>query len=365
MANDLVIQALKANAKSLNLSSRNITELSEGSEKLTGVLRIHLNNNCLWDCNGCFLYVEMGLTELNLGSNVFEEVPLVLKYLHSLKKLHLFRDQISRLHPEVLEGLSNLIVLNLSHNKIKIIPKAIKSLSSLERFSIADNQLEEIPAELGLVSKLTEMNVARNKLSEIPQELCKLTRLRKLSLARNSLRELPEGILGWKNLKMLDIAGNHLSKFPVDFHILELEELYFERNDLIRFELFTSTQEEEVLSLKVRAARFILKEHLNKSSTVSMASLLLPDIQTMLSQFGRCAVCFEPFLTTWLECMQFINLRKDIGMKNSQTIPVRVLLCSYSCFNKSSHSYYSVTKVKPEEVPSHTSVYNSCNTRLL
>lgn len=118
------------------------------------------------------------------------------------------------------ENLPNLILLNLNHNRIKIIPPAIKrwmiksasipsvmltsrlfsslsndfiySLSNLERFSIADNQLEEIPAELGLVSKLMEMNLSRNKLSEIPRELYKLTCLRKLSLARNGLRLLPE-----------------------------------------------------------------------------------------------------------------------------------------------------------------------------
>lgn len=47
MANDLVIRALKANAKELNLSSRNITELSKGFEKLTRVSGIRLNNNRL------------------------------------------------------------------------------------------------------------------------------------------------------------------------------------------------------------------------------------------------------------------------------------------------------------------------------
>ncbi|KAG7325769.1 hypothetical protein KOW79_010694 [Hemibagrus wyckioides] len=343
MANDLVIRALKAKAKSLNLSSRNITELSKDFAKLPEVRDLRVNNNRLVTLP-LGLQCMRQLTELNLGNNAFEEMPPVLKYLHSLKKLHLFGNQISTLHAEVLENLPNLILLNLNHNKIKIIPPAIKSLSNLERFSIADNQLEEIPAELGLVSKLMEMNLSRNKLSEIPQELYKLTRLRKLSLARNGLRQLPEGIPGWKNLKMLDVAGNRLSMFPVNFHFLELEEFYFEENDLVRLELFTSAKVKDVFPLKELAARFIMKEHLNK---LSRASLLLPDVQTMLSQSGRCAVCFEPFLTTWVECVQFISLRKDMGIKNSQNIPVRVLLCSYSCFNKSGHSYYSVVNAKP------------------
>ncbi|KAI5087191.1 leucine-rich repeat-containing protein 69 isoform X1, partial [Silurus meridionalis] len=343
MDHDLVFQVKKTKPKAFNLNSRNMRELPKGVLALTWLSGISLNNNRL-------LSLPEGLhcmqqVELNLGNNAFEEMPPVLKHLHSLKKLHLFRNRISTLHPEVLEGLSNLVVLNLNHNKIRIVPTAIKSLSNLERFSIADNQIEEIPAELGLVRKLTEMDFTRNSLSGIPHELYELTRLRKLSLARNALGELPEGILGWKNLRIFDVAGNRLSVFPADFQFLELEEFYFEGNNLIRSELFKSTQDEEVLPLKEHAARFILKERLNKSSLVSNALQFHPDIQAMLSRFGRCAVCFEPFLTTWVECVRFISLRKDMGIKNSGDVPVRVFLCSYSCFNKSSCSYYVVCKV--------------------
>ena len=36
------------------------------------------------------------LTALNLGNNLLEEVPEEMKYLTSLKKLHLFRNKIHR-----------------------------------------------------------------------------------------------------------------------------------------------------------------------------------------------------------------------------------------------------------------------------
>ncbi|KAL6456852.1 hypothetical protein MHYP_G00338150 [Metynnis hypsauchen] len=344
MANDLVIRALKGNAKSAHLSSRNIRTLSKAFGKLTGLLALRLNNNRLAGLPAELQALQQ-LTELNLGNNVFEEIPPVLRHLNSLQKLYLFGNRLSRLHPEVLEGLPNLTVLNLNHNSIQLIPPAIQRLSNLEVISLMGNQLEEIPAELGLLRNLTEINVANNKLAEIPRQLYNLRRLRKLSLARNSLTDLPEGILGWENLKILDVAGNRLSMFPFEFQFLALEELFFEGNNLVKFELFESTQEQEVFSLKELAARLILKEDLSKSSVVSRALRFSPDLQTMLSRWGRCAVCFQPFHTTWLECVQFINLRKDMRMKNSQNIPVRVLLCSYSCFNKSGHSYYGVARV--------------------
>ncbi|GAA6100467.1 deubiquitinase OTUD6B [Tachysurus ichikawai] len=196
----------------------------------------------------------------------YDKSPITLVYMRHAYGLGEHYNSVEP-QKDAAESLSNLILLNLNHNKIKLIPPAIKSLSNLERFSIADNQLEEIPAEFGLVSKLTEITLSRNKLSEIPQELYKLTHLRKLSLARNSLKQLPE-------------VGS-------EFHLLELEELYFEGNDLVQLKLFTSSKKDEVLPLK------------------------------------------------------------DMGIKNSKNIPVRVLLCSSSCFNNSGHSYYSVAKVKP------------------
>lgn len=45
--------------------------------------------------------VCLQLTLLNLGNNLLEEVPEELKYLTSLKKLHLFGNRICRIAPGV------------------------------------------------------------------------------------------------------------------------------------------------------------------------------------------------------------------------------------------------------------------------
>lgn len=47
MANDSLIRALKANSKSLNLNSRNISELSKDLVKLTHVMGLSLRHNRL------------------------------------------------------------------------------------------------------------------------------------------------------------------------------------------------------------------------------------------------------------------------------------------------------------------------------
>ncbi|KAJ8334299.1 hypothetical protein SKAU_G00399380 [Synaphobranchus kaupii] len=129
------------------------------------------------------------------------------------------------------------------------------------------------------------------------------------------------------------------------FQLVRLEELYYEANAFIQYELVQSVQEMEVLSLKEQAARLILMESQSECSLLHRALALHPAVADMLSLAGRCAVCSQAFLTTWLECVQFVNLKKDMKMRNSQSIPVRVLLCSYSCFNQSGHMYYGVASV--------------------
>ncbi|KAJ8267588.1 hypothetical protein COCON_G00127600 [Conger conger] len=94
-----------------------------------------------------------------------------------------------------------------------------------------------------------------------------------------------------------------------------------------------------------QAARLILTECRSEFSFLHRALALHPAVADMLALAGRCALCSQAFLTTWLECVQFVNLKKDMKMRSLQSIPVRVLLCSYNCFNQSGHVYYGVAPV--------------------
>ncbi|KAM7373157.1 hypothetical protein PAMP_008033 [Pampus punctatissimus] len=282
-------------------------------------------------CNDC------KLAELNLGNNALKEVPAVLGHLESLKKLYLFNNQITVIPPEVMGGLPNLVVLNLNHNQIQRLPPEIKSLSKLQHLSVLDNKLEELPVELCHLTKLSEINVTSNKLSRLPQQLNHCKELTKLYVARNKLINLPEEIGALEKLQVLDVAGNKLSMFPVEFHLLPLKELYCEGNRFVQCEPMPSVQDVEEL-----VARFVLREDRNRSSLVHRMLPCYPCLTALLANGSCCALCLGPFLTTWLECVQFISLRKGMKMRSSLTIPVRALLCSYKCFNTDGHSYYGV-----------------------
>ncbi|KAK7899111.1 hypothetical protein WMY93_019964 [Mugilogobius chulae] len=336
------------------MSSKNLKEVPPNISRLTELSVLLLNNNhiCTLPAELLLLshvratipawWIAKILTELNLGNNTFKEIPAVVGHLEQLRKLYLYSNHISTVSSEVMGSLKNLCILNLNHNDIQKLPSEIKSLTKLQCLSLAHNKLENIPAELGHLNELTEVNFTNNCLTELPQEIyhCKL--LTKLYLARNQLDSLPEGIRSLTKLQVLDVAGNMLSMFPVEFHQLHLKELYCERNKFVQCNPMPSVLVQEVLSLKELVARFVLCEDRNKSSFVHRTLPYYPNLITLLTKGSYCALCLQPILTTWLECVHFVNLRKVMKMKKSLTVPVRALLCSYKCFISEGHAYYGV-----------------------
>ncbi|XP_028255895.1 leucine-rich repeat-containing protein 69 [Parambassis ranga] len=335
------VRTLCGGATSLNLSSKKINNVPKRVSGLTKLSVLLLNNNSITGLPADLLSLRR-LSELNLGNNALKKVPSVLGHLETLKKLYLFSNQITEVPPDVLGGLPNLTVLNLNHNKIQRLPAEIKSLTKLLHLSVLDNNLEEVPAEIGHLTMLSELNLTSNKLSVLPQQLYKCKDLTKLHVARNKLTSLPEGITALTKLHILDVAGNNLSMFPVEFHLLPLKELYCEGNRFVKRKPMPSVQGAEVLALKELVARFVLRTGRDRHSWVHMRLPHYPCLTTLLANASCCAICFSPFVTTWLECVHFISLKKDMKMKTSLTVPVRALLCSYKCFNTDGHYYYGV-----------------------
>uniref|UniRef100_A0A3P8T4N4 Leucine rich repeat containing 69 n=1 Tax=Amphiprion percula TaxID=161767 RepID=A0A3P8T4N4_AMPPE len=328
-----VVRALCGGGTSLNLSSQRIKDVPKCVSRLTKLSVLLLNNNSISRLPAELLSLRQ-LAELNLGNNDLEEVPAVLGHLDALKKLYLFSNQITVVPPEVIGGfwlfcminaklevfsaveadirvsggLENLVVLNLNHNHIQRLPPEIKSLTKLQHLSVLDNKLEEVPVEIGHLASLSEINLTSNKLSQLPQQLYQCKELTKLYAARNKLTSLPEVGIHF----FLTVVRNWVGRFAS----------YFGKTELV--------------------ARFVLQEDRKRFSLIHRMLPHYPSLAALLACGSCCAVCLGPFLTTWLECVHFIRLKKDMKMKTLLTVPVRALLCSYKCFNREGHSYYGV-----------------------
>ncbi|CAF0893967.1 unnamed protein product [Adineta ricciae] len=292
----------------------------------------------------------------NLSNNHFEDLPLILGSLPRLTKLLAFNNHLGNLSSSlVFSKLSNLRILNLNNNSITQLPADIGCLINLEIFTIEHNQLLELPREIGLCTHLVELHLGFNSLTRLPLEIGYLINLQTLIVHRNDLLEIPESITNLKtSLKHLDIACNRLRIFPSKFYTLQLHEFHSEHNPLLERVPIHSVQENEILTLKEICARRAMGELCNTnggSQAIPRAHLQKNSkAKDILVQCTECQFCHNYFLNTWLECVEFIDVQQTFKGAHSQqttiaTIPQRVLLCSYKCFNNPDHNYYGVAFV--------------------
>ncbi|XP_069847142.1 leucine-rich repeat-containing protein 69 isoform X2 [Dipodomys merriami] len=310
MAERLLIRVMKGgnHAKIVTLNGKKITKMPSSLENLTGLRSLDFQNNQIFKvCPQLSTLTQ--LTFLNLGNNFLEEVPEEIKYITSLKKLHLFGNRISKFPPEVCDGLQNLILLNLNNNKLTWLPEEVGRLRSLMYLSLNCNQLTSIPRQLCFLKNLSELCLNYNQLSCIPEDIKYLTKLQRLSLARNNIEFLPE------------------------FQDLKLQEFYCEENPLFQKQPIIADQQEDLWNLREITARFIMNQLEEKNSFIMHAIEEYPDIKDKISKGKRCVICGKSFLTTWLECVQFVSPSKAWKIsKNLKLIPLQVLLCSQKCF---------------------------------
>ncbi|XP_076419991.1 leucine-rich repeat-containing protein 69 isoform X3 [Peromyscus maniculatus bairdii] len=302
MSERLLLTALKGgnNTKIITLNGKKMKKMPSALEKLPGLRTLDLQNNLI--CNVCpELSTLTQLTLLNLGNNQLEEVPEEMKHLTSLKKLHLFGNRIHRFATGVCGGLQELILLNLNYNLLKSLPEEIGRLKNLTYLSINHNQLTMIPTELCSLVHLSALHLNYNQLTCIPEEIKLLQNLRQLFLVRNNIEFLPEGLCHLKKLRILDIAGNVIQIFPAG----------------------------EI------AARFVLCQLEENNDLIVNAIESYPETKDKLSKAKKCALCSKPFLSEWLECVQFVPPSKNWKIsRNLHLIPLRILLCSYHCFDQ-------------------------------
>ena len=124
--------------------------------------------------------------------------------------------------PPSLEGCKNLLLLNLSSNKLfGSIPSELFSISTLSKgLDLSYNQLSgNIPTRIGSLMNLNSLSISNNQLSgEIPSTLGQCLLLESLSLEANLLRgKIPKSLGTLRGINMLDLSQNNLSGEIPDF----------------------------------------------------------------------------------------------------------------------------------------------------
>ncbi len=214
------------------------------------------------------LHYFFGTTELDLDYSDFPTLPEILPLLHKLKELYLCKVTIneqvidhllfSEIHQKSLDKLISLEISQSLHkslpenihllknlreglfyqNTLKYISDDFWKLSELELIDFSHNHLDKIPIEISSLKKLTRVNFSHNKIAKIPSEIKYCEELIGIEMRSNQLEELPTELFSLPKLQWLYLDNNYLTNIPIEIQQLKnLRWLHLTGNPISETEL--------------------------------------------------------------------------------------------------------------------------------
>ncbi|XP_040280916.1 toll-like receptor 8 [Bufo bufo] len=164
--------------KVLNISWNKISTLTEYHINESGVEELRFSGNLLnimwakWNPRYEDIFKNFtSLKILDISFNDLKQISnkILLNLPQSLTKLYLCKNKLELWHWKTLIHLKNLKLLDLSHNRIKVIESNMyKYTSSLQKLSLQNNVISQLsPSLLYKATSLTKLDVSYNHIQTI------------------------------------------------------------------------------------------------------------------------------------------------------------------------------------------------------
>ncbi|XP_027026273.1 extracellular matrix protein 2 [Tachysurus fulvidraco] len=207
------------NITTLDLAGNNFTTLpSEAFSGMPNLEVINLSRNFLDDSSiSPDLFKNLtNLKVLTLDGNGLETIP---QLPGSLEELKINDNKINQVLSHNLEGLTNLLHLELAGNILwegSVEPLAFQHLPTLKHLRLDNNRFTSIPN--GLPASLEDLSMPHNQLVEVQENvLMNSAHLRALDLSHNLLSDtsfFPGAWIDLPKLETLDLSHNQLYVVP-------------------------------------------------------------------------------------------------------------------------------------------------------
>ncbi|XP_070848722.1 uncharacterized protein [Chaetodon trifascialis] len=204
----------------LRLDNNQLSVMSEAAwARCPGLLVLSLSNNSLGNGSdflpNAVLSPLSNLRTLNLDHNQLTSVPLGLPL--SIKNLYLKGNLIEQFREGAFNGLTELVVLDLSANRLTnkgLLRDSLLNATHLESLNLEGNRLKQVPRHLPY--SLKTLNLEGNLISSIKRAaLNRLKNLEHLGLARNKIFKVAPGAFkALPVLHQLDLCHNTLRQVP-------------------------------------------------------------------------------------------------------------------------------------------------------
>ncbi|CAH8452571.1 unnamed protein product [Schistosoma turkestanicum] len=200
----------------LRLTNNKLSTLPRSFTNLTDLLLLQLDGN-FFDHIPLQIFDCISLLELSVSHNTIRgSIPSKICSLVYLRTLNLAYNRITEL-PAEMELLNSLEYLDVSGNPVKLSSFSFGKLNRIQNFSSSKCGLSSIPDDLSLCPNLVILNLSENRIGRLATESLSFPHLTSLCLAYNNIFTLPFSVCELNNLVVLELQFNKLNSLPEDF----------------------------------------------------------------------------------------------------------------------------------------------------
>lgn len=116
------------------------------------------------------------------------------------RKLNISHNRLEILPTDFLVSLANIVELDVSDNRLKLISPGLSHLPALKVLDARGNSLQELPKDIAQCPSIEEINLGDNQFDQFPPEFLDMPHLKQLYLGSNKIAKLPAEIKkmsGW------------------------------------------------------------------------------------------------------------------------------------------------------------------------
>lgn len=242
--------------------------------------------------------------------------------------------------------LTQLRLLDVSHNCIEYLPTDINKLPNLNELNLSHNEFGKSLLKqwswIGgkLCKSLKLLNISYNNLNFLPDQLVKLHSLVSLHVDNNQIKTLPSGIGSLRHLKLFTASNNLISVLPGSTKTWRLQTLDLSNNS------FNSNEQSNpaaifpkplpVRTLKEYAARRVLHSQL-LYSLETMPRTLVDYLD--YSKYCVCGqACFDTFIRQF-QMLLLTSVAQNFCVSSDIIyIPVDCYFCTLKCFGSTHYN---------------------------
>ena len=188
------------------------------------------------------------LSKVDLSYNEISHLNQEFSQLVDLTSLKVRANRVSTL-PSFILG-PKLRHLDLSSNAISVCESSISGYLDLQECFLQDNSIDTFPSCVLSARDLLVLDLSNNRITEVPDDICHLRCLTRLSMNGNKLEALPQAFgMTLGGLVTLDLRKNQLTSLPPLTGLTSLQVVDLGENSLSHFPLFSPQSVLSILHL--------------------------------------------------------------------------------------------------------------------